>query len=106
WAMVCMIGIQMEELNSTGIHRLENTLTLCSGLFEYFNRLTLWLQAVKDQPHTYVVVSTSPATLRRLPSCIVTFTMPDPEALPLPSPAYLAIHAACCQIARMLGAAD
>lgn len=46
WAVVRMIGMQTEELNSTGIHRLENSLTLCSGLFEYFNRLTLWLQAV------------------------------------------------------------
>ncbi|PBK64878.1 hypothetical protein ARMSODRAFT_853075, partial [Armillaria solidipes] len=105
WAVVRMIGIQMEELNGTGIHRLENSLTLCSGFFEYFNRLALWLQAV-DQPHTYVVVSTSPATLRRLPSRVVTFTTPDPEALPLPSPVYLAIHAACCRIARMSGAAD
>ncbi|KAK0438741.1 hypothetical protein EV421DRAFT_1969948 [Armillaria borealis] len=106
WAVVRMIGIQMEELNGAGIHRLENSLTLCSGFFEYFNRLALWLQAVKDQPHTYVVVSTSPATLRRLPSRVVTFTTPDPEVLPLPSPVYLAIHAACCRIARMSGAAD
>ncbi len=51
-------------------------------------------------------MSTSPATLRRLPSRVVTFTTPDPEALPLPSPAYLAIHAACCRITRMSGAAD
>ncbi|SJL09268.1 uncharacterized protein ARMOST_12645 [Armillaria ostoyae] len=28
------------------------------------------------------------------------------EALPLPSPAYLAIHAACCRVAHLSGAAD
>ncbi len=51
-------------------------------------------------------MSTISGLLERLPRRTVTFTTPDPEALPLPSPAYLAIHAACCRVARLSGAAD
>lgn len=35
----------------------------------------------------------------------VTFTTTDPS-LPLPSPNYLALHALCCEVAQMSGAAD
>ncbi len=51
-------------------------------------------------------MSTISGLLERLPRRTITFTTPDPEALPLPSPAYLAIHAACCRVARLSGAAD
>ena len=36
----------------------------------------------------------------------VTFTTSDPEKLPLPSPAYLAIHAACARVAHLSGAGE
>lgn len=36
----------------------------------------------------------------------VTFTSPDPEKLPLPSPEYLAIHAACAKVANLSGAGE
>jgi len=36
----------------------------------------------------------------------VTFTTPDAERLPLPSPRYLEIHAACAKIAHLSGAAE
>jgi len=35
----------------------------------------------------------------------VTFTMPDKDKLPVPSPMYLAIHAACAKVAHLSGAA-
>jgi hypothetical protein len=34
----------------------------------------------------------------------ITFTTSDPVRLPLPSPRYLGIHAACCKVARLSGA--
>ncbi|KAK0199644.1 hypothetical protein DFS33DRAFT_1363862 [Desarmillaria ectypa] len=105
WAMMRMYGIQTEALNDTGIHRLDNILTLCCDLYDAFDQLILWLQATKDQPNTYVAETVSLGVSRSLPSRVVTFASPDPEALPLPSPAYLAIHAACCRIAHMSGAA-
>ena len=36
----------------------------------------------------------------------VTFTSRDPEKLPLPSPEYLAIHAACARVAHLSGAGE
>lgn len=36
----------------------------------------------------------------------MTFTTPDEDKLPLPSPAYLKLHAACCQVAHLSGAAE
>ncbi|GBE80265.1 hypothetical protein SCP_0214820 [Sparassis crispa] len=35
----------------------------------------------------------------------VTFTTTDPELLPVPSPDYLALHAACAKVAHLSGAA-
>jgi hypothetical protein len=36
----------------------------------------------------------------------VIFTTPDPVKLPVPSPVYLAIHAACAKVAHLSGAAE
>jgi hypothetical protein len=36
----------------------------------------------------------------------VTFTTPDPQNLPLPSPEYLKIHAACARVAHLSGAGE
>jgi hypothetical protein len=36
----------------------------------------------------------------------VTFTTPDADKLPLPSPGLLALHAACCQVAHLCGSAE
>jgi hypothetical protein len=36
----------------------------------------------------------------------VTFTTPDQDKLPVPSPTYLAIHAACAKVAHLSGAAE
>jgi hypothetical protein len=36
----------------------------------------------------------------------VTFTTPDPVNLPVPSQRYLGLHAACCKVARLSGAAE
>jgi len=36
----------------------------------------------------------------------VTFTTPDLQNLPLPSPEYLKIHAACARVAHLSGAGE
>jgi len=36
----------------------------------------------------------------------VTFTTPDEVKLPVPSPEYLAIHAACAKVAHLSGAGE
>ncbi|KAK0477722.1 hypothetical protein EDD18DRAFT_1087631 [Armillaria luteobubalina] len=110
WDVTYMFGIHMEELNGTGIHRLKNILTSSPSLNDFFDQLALpWLEAVVfnlNQPNTYTVVSTIFSVLGRLPSRVVTFTTPNTNALPLPSPAYLVIHAACCRVAHLSGAAE
>ncbi len=53
-----------------------------------------------------MITSSEALLLEELPSRIITLTTPDPEALPLPSSAYLGIHAAWCRIAHMSGAAE
>ncbi|KAK0475926.1 hypothetical protein IW261DRAFT_1493671 [Armillaria novae-zelandiae] len=106
WAVMYMFGIHMEELNGTGIHRLENILTLSPSLQDFFDQSALWFEAVENQPNTYTIVSTISSVLERLPSRVVTFTTPNTNVLPLPSPAYLAIHAACCRVAHLSGAAE
>ncbi len=84
---------------------LENILTLSDTLRWFFDRLTIWLQPT-DEPNTYVITSSEALLLEELPNRIITLTTPDPEALPLPSPIYLGIHAASCRIAHMSGAAE
>ncbi|KAK0186566.1 hypothetical protein F5146DRAFT_135716 [Armillaria mellea] len=72
----------------------------------YVYLFVLSLEPVNNQPNTYTVVSTVSGVLERLPCRTVTFTTPDPEALPLPSPTYLAIHAACCRVAHLSGTVE
>ncbi|KJA27278.1 hypothetical protein HYPSUDRAFT_157352 [Hypholoma sublateritium FD-334 SS-4] len=55
-----------------------------------FDELAIWFTAT-DIPYTYV---------------IVTLTTPDRVKFPLPSPAYLSIHAACAKVAHLSGAAE
>ena len=42
---------------------------------------------------------------RNIPTT-VTFTTPDPEKLPLPSPDYLRLHAAAARVAHLSGAGE
>ena len=53
----------------------------------------------------YKLEAAEPWTLRLYPE-FVPFTMPDQDKLPVPSPAYLAIHAACAKVAHLSGAAE
>jgi len=53
----------------------------------------------------YRLEAAQPYTLRGYPE-YVTFTTPDQDKLPVPSPTYLAIHAACAKVAHLSGAAE
>ncbi len=107
----------MKELDGAGIHRLENILTLSPSLHDFFDQLALWLEAVVFPCFLVAIFLMTQhrmtnrkrillcLVLERLPRRTVTFTTrADPEALPLPSLTYLAIHAACCRVARLSGA--
>ncbi|RPD56816.1 hypothetical protein L227DRAFT_595003 [Lentinus tigrinus ALCF2SS1-6] len=92
------------ELAGTKIHRLENVLTLATGMHEEFDQLNLWFEAVPDKPHAYCVITHDPFIPGWSVPQQVTFT--SRYDIPLPSPRYLRIHAACCRIAHLSGAAE
>lgn len=77
-------------------------MTLCSDIQFKFDRLDLWFVETPE-PHRYKLEVAYPKASPGLPK-YVTFTTPDKDKLPLPSPAFLKLHAACCKIARLSGA--
>jgi len=60
----------------------------------------------QDTPNTYRLCATYPYYIKPSWKTTVTFTTPDPEKLPLPSPEYLGLHAACCRVANLSGAGE
>ena len=99
-------------------------MTLDLMIHQGFNEMYLWLEEVPGevrlstatfralakssiwQRDTYHIRLAGPMTHEEwgIPEEIVRFTSHTGD--PLPSPAYLQIHAACCRIATMSGAAD
>ena len=57
-------------------------------------------------PNTYRLRSTRPFHIDPLWKSTVTFTTPDPVKLPVPSPTYLELHAACCRVANLSEAGE
>jgi hypothetical protein len=49
WAVLDRFGYErpLKELNGSGIHRLENVLTLTQNVHDLFDKLKLWLEHVE-----------------------------------------------------------
>jgi len=105
WAVMHCFGYEelLDELNGSKVHRLENVMTLVPGFHMDFDRLDIWFIATKEM-NRYKLEASDPSFLRSYPD-FVTFTTSDPEKLPVPSPTYLVIHAACAKVAHLSGAA-
>ncbi|KAH9846874.1 hypothetical protein C2E23DRAFT_539117 [Lenzites betulinus] len=111
WAILKQFGYDdvCAELGSATIggrlHRLDNILTLDAVIHDDFDTMDLWFEAIKGQPNTYKIII--PPGISRPPSLpdSVHFVSHHPD-LPLPSPRYLEIHAFCCRILHMSGAAE
>ncbi|KXN84498.1 hypothetical protein AN958_12410 [Leucoagaricus sp. SymC.cos] len=80
-----------------------NVMTLVPGFHMDFDQLYIWFVATKEM-NRYKLEASDPFFLRSYPE-FVTFTTPDSKKLPVPSPTYLAIHAACAKVAHLSGAA-
>jgi len=93
----------MDELDGSKIHRLANIVTLDHFLHTQFDRLALWLEADDTQRHVYRICPTDDDIIRGLPN-VVTFVSYHAN-LELPDPRYIKMHAACCRVAHMSGAA-
>ncbi|KAF4609700.1 hypothetical protein D9613_012064 [Agrocybe pediades] len=92
-----------EELEGEKIHRLENVMTLDPALHTFFNMLELWFVATGES-NQYTIRSIYGTELKYEGKEVTLESKVD--GLPLPSPAYLAIHAACAQVAHLSGAAE
>lgn len=124
WAGMARFGYTTfpDELNDTKIHRLENILTLQSDVHRMFDEHSIWFVAtvrvqyrnslpaltnsLQDVVNTYRIETIPHYAHFRLRHPTVTFTTTDPIRLPLPSPEYLAIHAACANVAHLSGASE
>ncbi|PPQ70849.1 hypothetical protein CVT25_003949 [Psilocybe cyanescens] len=106
WAIMHHFGYENlpDELNGSKVHRLENVMTLTPQFHIYFNKLDIWFVAT-NKLNRYMLESHFPGFLCGYPE-FVTFTTSDLENLPVPSPTYLAIHAACAKVAQLSGAAE
>ncbi|KIJ17841.1 hypothetical protein PAXINDRAFT_111464 [Paxillus involutus ATCC 200175] len=94
------------ELNGMNIHCLQNVLMLDLCMHVCFNELILWFEHT-DTPNTYNVCWKSKRWLfMHGAKPTMTLRSPDLEKLPLPSPEYLQIHAACAKVANLSGASN
>ncbi|CUA70040.1 hypothetical protein RSOLAG22IIIB_08884 [Rhizoctonia solani] len=94
--------VSATELCGPNIDRLENILTLTSNERSIMGQLIGWLEPEPGQPNTYRMCTESP--IYKFPAGkIVRFTSSDPETLPLPNPAYIAIHTACAKVFHASG---
>lgn len=57
-------------------------------------------------PDTYKLCAARAIIISQRWKSVVTFTTPDPVKLPVPSRAYLELHAACCRVANLSGAGE
>ncbi|KAF8873783.1 hypothetical protein BD779DRAFT_1679050 [Infundibulicybe gibba] len=107
WAILKSFGYAQisEDLAGSKIHSLKNVLTMVSYVDGLFNTLKLWLEAT-DEPNRYKVCTSFPYifVVKNSVPRFVKFESTSPE-LELPSPEYLGLHAVCCRVAHMSGAA-
>ncbi|KIL65195.1 hypothetical protein M378DRAFT_24205 [Amanita muscaria Koide BX008] len=99
-----------DELNGDRIHRLENVMTLELNIHFFFDNFDLWLEpkypaGVENEYENAYDVKAIPILLHQYPPD-VKFTTTDPINFPLPSRDYLAVHAACANVAHLSGAAE
>ncbi|EIW76719.1 hypothetical protein CONPUDRAFT_63852, partial [Coniophora puteana RWD-64-598 SS2] len=110
WAAIHRFGFQkiLGELNEKRVHSLTNVLTFNLNVHRAFNELTLYFEEDTSVPNRYYVRCTGgrPQVVHAGIPDHVTFSTSDGVNYPLPEPKYLRIHAACCKVAHMSGAAD
>ncbi|EIW76716.1 hypothetical protein CONPUDRAFT_139441 [Coniophora puteana RWD-64-598 SS2] len=110
WAITHRFGFQeiLEDFNGKNVHSLKNILTLALDVHQEFDDLRLYLEEDISVPNRYYVRCTDghPKAVHAATPDHVTFSTSDDVNFPLPEPKYLRIHAACCKVAHMSGAAD
>ncbi|TDL19325.1 hypothetical protein BD410DRAFT_792367 [Rickenella mellea] len=106
WAiMTCFGHAELpKELNGPKVHRLENVMTLCHDFHTLFDNLDVWFVPTNEK-NKYKLGWAWASNSRDYPEHVI-FKTSDETNLPVPSPNYLAIHAACAKVAHLSGAAQ
>ncbi|KAF5376150.1 hypothetical protein D9615_007748 [Tricholomella constricta] len=94
----------ISSFNGEKVHSLTNVMTMQRDMHDAFDRLKFYLEAT-SQKDRYEAKFFGPIPLRDARQ-FVTFTTKDPEYLPVPAPELLALHATCCKVAHLSGAAE
>ncbi|KAI0744199.1 hypothetical protein C8Q80DRAFT_1272767 [Daedaleopsis nitida] len=96
-ALESFSGTSLSSLMHGGINSLDNVVTLSATLYRYFTELQVALDPVPGSPsHTYKVRTWGKVAPRLgLPK---TITLTSSSEIPLPNPAYLALHCAICRV--------
>ncbi|KAI0654426.1 hypothetical protein C8Q70DRAFT_925846 [Cubamyces menziesii] len=92
--------------SKNNLHRLENIMTLSPRIHALFDKMLLWLEKVDEEDNTYRVVLARGRTHDAINVREKAHFVSHHPDLPVPNPRYLHIHATCCRIAHMSGAAD
>ncbi|KAH7884188.1 hypothetical protein F5I97DRAFT_1669731 [Phlebopus sp. FC_14] len=91
------------ELAGNKIYRLENLVMMNPRCHHLFDDLRFWLKPVEGAPNTYTTHLGREDWRHDIPHTVILATTTD---LPLPCGAYFALHALCCEVAWMSGAAE
>ncbi|KAF8546694.1 hypothetical protein OG21DRAFT_1055035 [Imleria badia] len=96
--------INMFKLNGENFHSLTNVISVESNVHEAFDRLMLYFEATSDE-NRYEVKWFG---LKPHPNVrqFVEFSTSDTADLPVPAYELLTLHATCCKVAHLSGAAE
>ncbi|KAF8239177.1 hypothetical protein L208DRAFT_119564 [Tricholoma matsutake] len=103
-AVLKRFGFDIENLNGPKVHSLYNVMTMQKDVHDWFDRLEMWFEAT-NVTNCYRVKAVYDYEYHKLPERI-TFTTPNHDTLPVPSPKLLALHAACAKVAHLSGAGE
>ncbi|KAF5388374.1 hypothetical protein D9615_000746 [Tricholomella constricta] len=103
-AVLSRFRYDISSFNGEKVHSLTNVMTMERNMHDAFDRLKFYLEAT-SQKDRYEAKFFGPKPLRDARQ-FVTFTTKDPEYLPVPAPELLALHAMCCKVAHLSGAAE
>ncbi|KAN0074642.1 hypothetical protein V8E55_011691 [Tylopilus felleus] len=97
-------GYDINRFNGENVRSLTNVISVEANVHEAFDRLELYFEAM-SQKDCYEVKCFGPKPHRDVRQ-FVKFSTSDPENLPVPARELLALHATCCKVAHLSGAAE
>ncbi|KAJ3574973.1 hypothetical protein NP233_g1407 [Leucocoprinus birnbaumii] len=101
-------GCDISDCNGEKVHSLVNVITMQKDIRDLFCRLELYFEATPTE-NCYEIKYYDGKPFPDMADFVTFSTPPSDESpgyLPVPSSELLALHATCCKVARMSGAAE